>query len=265
MPPKEDGKPTFLTRKQLAFENGTAFGLSVTIKGLAASDVEIRGFTKEGPFTFRNRIVTTGVAQTAVFRIPDIPTLISVVDLTGSQSQGDCYVDLNLTVNGTKSFALCSGWVYKTKSISYPATSNADYIPTRGKIVNISAPANPAAGAEFNFVLPSGYKYKILAVSCFLTTSAAVATRRAKFILTINGETQYYMFSLIDQVASLQRHYRGAIQASQTVVAGNKIGFQIPDEMWTDGGESFQSETEGIQAADQWSTLMLTVERFIGA
>ena len=260
---ENDGGLPFLTRKQLSFENGTAFSLSITMNGPAGATIAIRGFTKEGPFNLKVPIVTTGVSQTNTFRIPDVPIAISVVDNAGNLKQGMLFAELRLVINETPSYALCSGWVYKNKSLSYPAIQNAESIPDRGEFAEVASAAQPAAGAEISYTFDAGYTYRIIDFRADLQTAVAVANRRATFGITFAGNDHYIMQALVDQAASLTYKYRGSIKAGQSTIVGTDPLVEIPQECWTKGSEIFFTSTKNIQAADQWSVITLVVERFI--
>lgn len=260
---ENDGGVPFLTRKHLSFENGTAFSLSITMNGPAGGTVAIRGFTKEGPFNLKIPIVSTGVSQTNTFRIPDIPTMISVVDNAGNLKQGMLFAELRLVVNETASYALCSGWVYKNKSISYPAIQSAESIPDRGEFAEMAPGSAPAAGAQISFPLIAGYAYRITDFVVDLTTNATVANRRASFGFTAFGNDHYIMPSLIDQLASTHYYYYGGIKNATAALVGTAIHIEIPQELWVKNTDTFFSTVVNMQAGDQWGICTLVVERFI--
>ena len=263
MPPKDGDKFPFLTRKMLAFEQATAFGLNLSLNGRLGQTVAIRGFTKEGTFNLKIPVVADGVPQTNTFKIPDIPIFISVVDALANASQGDCYVELRLTVNDVTAYALCSGWVYKNKSVSYPQTASPDSTPNRGRFSFETPPADPAVGTQFSYTLPTGWRYRIIDIVFALQTSATVANRRMMCGFTVSGNDHFYMYSQIDQVASLTRQYRGAIQKAQSAAIGTSIGFEIPQDLWITGGDVFFTNVQNLQAGDELMTLEILVEKFI--
>lgn len=253
----------FTTRKMLAFENGKAFSLSITLNGPTAGEVAVRGFTKEGFFNLKVPIVSAGVSQTNTLRIPDIPVFVSVVDSLGTMTQGQCFAALRLQIDGTNSYELCSGWVYKNKSLSYPSIQNAENIPGRGHFATIAPAGNPAVGAEVSFTLAAGYVYHILGFRVSLTAGPTIGTRRVKFGFTISGNDHYYMTSLVDQAATDIRQYYGNRRAGWTAVVGTTIGVELADELWAAGGDTFFTNTVNLKADDQFSAIELVVERFI--
>lgn len=255
----------FLTRKMLSFENGTTFGLSLTYNGPSGGTIEIRGITKEGFFSYKIPITSNNVSTTVTFGLPDIPVFISVVDSAGNMRQGQTFVELRLTLNGTQSYALCSGWVYKYKSISYPAIQNAETIPGRGNFNTIAPGSDPAVGQNLSYTFPTGATYRILGFRLSMDTSATVSNRRVKVGITFAGNDHEYMFSQVDQAASLTRNYYGGIQVSQAAAIGSEIGMAIPQECWAKGGDTFFSNVTNLQAGDQVRSLELLVESFINS
>ena len=263
MPPKDGDKYPFLTRKMLAFQEGAVFGLSITLNGPAGATVAIRGFTKEGPFNLKVPIVTNGTTQVNTFKIPDIPVMLAVVDNLGNLTQGHLYAEVRLTVNDVTQYALCSGWVYKSKSISYPITQAPEMVPGRGRFTTITPSAPPAAGADINFTPETGFTYHLIGFRATLTTSATVATRRVRFYCTLAGNEEMEMFSLVDQVASLDRYYWGSQQAASVAAINQDIIVQIPIDTWLNSGDNFRSKTLNLQAGDSWDQIELVVEQFI--
>lgn len=263
MQPKDGEKYPFLTRKMLAFEQGTTFGLNITSRSNLGAVIAIRGLTKEGPFNLEILYNSAGAVQTNNLRIPDIPIMISVVDKDGTLLQGMCFVELSLTINNTKSYALCSGWIYKNKSISYPQTESMDTIPGRGFFSLYQTTANPAAGANWDETLGQGIQYRILGFRAKLTTGADVANRRVMFYTTNGGLEQNDMFSLVDQPANTAYTYYASIQPAQTQVLGNRIIMSVPNELWLKGGHHFKSLVANLYPGDQWSDLEFLMEEFL--
>lgn len=132
--------------------------------------------------------------------------------------------------------------------------------PNSGKLAYL-IPTTPAAGAQWGYVMPAYYRYKICAIRHTLVTSAAVANRYPGF--TFNSP------------AGLTIHCHGhtAIPASTptTVTAWAGLGvdaalstirynFSLPQDLYLNGGDSITTNMLNIQAADQIGDSVIYVQ-----
>lgn len=118
----------------------------------------------------------------------------------------------------------------------------------------------PAAGADVLFVPSQTDTVLLLAVTAKLTSSAAVANRRAA--LAFKDESAGYWWSadaVYPQVASLGVTYSWARGAGAgpdpTIVAAERIGLPLP---WArlQPNDSVGTLTALIDVADQWSAIV---------
>ena len=119
----------FANRDMLAFQHGAAFGLRIVSQSTSGAALIIRGMTSEGLFSFLHFPTDNSIIATSDFRISDVPIWVTVTDKDGSLVQGDIYVTLSVTINGDILYELCSGLVYRQKSISWPYNNSQDIRP----------------------------------------------------------------------------------------------------------------------------------------
>ena len=132
----------FLTRKDLAFENATSFGLRLTLTGIDTSVVNITGFTKEGMFKFRVAPAGAGTVESFNFAIPDVPVMVSAFCTADTMDRGEVWAELWLTMNNERVFRFGSGYITSQTAISWPSTINETEHPGRGFITSVSG-TNP--------------------------------------------------------------------------------------------------------------------------
>ena len=117
--------------------------------------------------------------------------------------------------------------------------------------------AQPAAGADWSLAIPSGHVYRLLAVMATLVTSAAVATRIPRLVVSDGNTRLIDVPPFATQAASLTRRYLYLPQCS-AFATGNGVLSPLPDislqAAWTIG-----TLTDAIDAADQWSSIVLHV------
>ena len=265
MPPKDGDKYPFLTRKMLAFQEGVAFSLQIKSTSSFATTLTIRGMTKEGIFTFKHILVGTGVYVTEIFRIPDIPISVSVIDELAVFGQAQNYVEVNLLANNGQLASLCSGNVYQQHSITYPSSNSTDKYPTQG-FLDAKTSNNPAAGVEHNYAIPGSYRGKIIGIAFDFITNATVANRRVHIRFeTAAGEQWLDVESGVDQAASLTRSYWvNAHPAKGTVAVGEHLYIPIPLNVIVGSGDSIRTYTDNLQAGDDYGPMTIYYERWPG-
>jgi hypothetical protein len=258
----EDGKLPFLTRKQLAFEEGVTFGLNITSQARVGAKLTIRGFTKEGPFVLSHTTVNTGVIQSEDFRLPDVPIMISVVDASSSFLTGENYIAVNLTLNGDIISQLCSGSVSRAKNISFPVNQSTEHRPGGGNLRFIIG-TNPAAGAEITQAVPTGAVWRIIAINATLVTNANVANRRVHLVLKNGANGIVHCFNDVDQTAGTTKIYTfapyGDIVDRED---NNKILVNLPMGILIDSDFTIVTETTNIQAGDDWGVNWFLIEEW---
>lgn len=124
--------------------------------------------------------------------------------------------------------------------------------------------AVPAAGAEWSLTVPDGEIWRIVSVSNFLQASAVAANREVQLTVDQGGAVNTALIPsgvthllLEGRVYSFMRGagYRGAGAQSLHVVTS------IGDGLYVTGGGRVRSQTQNIQAGDQWSVARLWIER----
>ncbi len=135
--------------------------------------------------------------------------------------------------------------------------------PIRGRLRTILL-TTPAAGAEFTQTVPTGKIWRIRMVRGTLTTAVAVATRIVALLFN-DGTNIYAIFPVnTTQAASLTRNYNfapGAANESTQQAVGLEITQSIPN-LDLLAGYFFRSSTFNLQAADQWSGIIVAIEEF---
>ncbi len=246
----------------LAFEHGTPFSIEITSRSHAATPVSIRGLTREGVFTFSHTPLATSAAKTESFRVPDIPIMISVIDPSGAAVQGSCFVQLKLKANDDVLLEFCSGYVYGTKSLSWPAGNSSDIVPQHGRFESDVSPSNPAAGANFSYTVPTGEIWRVFGMTFRLTTDANVANRRVFPYFSCASGT-YRFWANEDQAASLTHDYVGHVgESPPTTLYTTYHHLPMPRDVWIRGNGTIGIIVDNKQAGDQLFGIKFMQERF---
>lgn len=124
------------------------------------------------------------------------------------------------------------------------------------------SPPNPAPGTEWSVAVPGGQQWRPLAAIATLTTSAAVASRVAGVRLS-DGNAVFYGAGSINGTAAGQVNVLSYAAASSPTASTPNISFAVLQWplMWLPAGYTFGSFTQGIQAADTYSGVVVMIEQ----
>jgi len=172
------------------------------------------------------------------------------------------WVSISLLMGEVRVAELCSGFVTREKGVSWPPTNNKDPIPNRGSFVTKTS-ANPAVNTEISLSVPQGEIWHVLYGSATLVADSTAASRRVHFIFAPSDGASVDLWGTSIQTLSQTRKYNLSQLPGKIDGADNDdLAIPIPIEMWLDGGSTITTETQNIQAGDDWSALQLVVERF---
>lgn len=149
-----------------------------------------------------------------------------------------------------------------------PTAANIHTIPTGsiGEVIgiqNVVAVASPIAGSEWTYTFPGGFYYRLLSGTAQFVTSATVANRGGGVKITTSDGVVF------------QGSAVAAVPASSTAIYSyNAINFTggfltakgavcVPSPTyWLQGNWVISSTTANIDAADQYSKVVLLFEQF---
>lgn len=159
---------------------------------------------------------------------------------------------------------MIAGYPGLNQRIGYPQSVPGSPLDGRGNMRSIAIGA-PAAGAEFSALVPAGAHWLLRSLSFQLVTAVAVATRQVTVqVLDAGINVVLRSPAALTQAASLTVFYsffNGPLANNGTTVVNG--GF--PEEFRLVTGWRITSLTPNIQAADQYSLIILGVEEFLAA
>jgi len=253
----------FITRGMLEFQLGAVFKLVVKSQASDNISVQIRGATKEGLFVFQHIPASDRTVSTVKFNIPDIPLWVSITDNTGSYEPGACFMQVGLEINGDTVHQLASGYIYKTKSITWPAANLQSSLPSEG-FQRMVTTSDPAAGAEITTTVPANTIWKIKGLQYDLVTDANAATRRSQVGF---GNADFNIIECVSntsQIASLTRNYRCSnMPAGALLALVPLIIIPIPPDIILKQGDRIFTTTTSLQATDNYSSMKIWVEEWM--
>lgn len=116
--------------------------------------------------------------------------------------------------------------------------------------------AQPAAGADWSFTVPTGLCYKFETLFFTLTTSAVVANRVLRLQITDGTNIVWEGGSISSYVASGVYRFGIARMSPQATAAANgQIQLIYLPEIWIPAGYVLQTSTVAKDVADQYSAV----------
>jgi hypothetical protein len=126
---------------------------------------------------------------------------------------------------------------------------------------------NPAAGADWSAVVPTNTRWRVISFFAQFQTSATVATRAVSLAVTGGGQFVFVGSAIATQLASLINDYSGAQLTPYTPGLATILTLPIPPNLYlsqlSGGTNSVASQTNNLQAGDQWSNINVLVEEWL--
>jgi hypothetical protein len=255
----------FLTRKMLNFEHGARFGVRISSQGNTAGVITIRGITKEGVFTFKHAVLSTGAIATDNFNLPDMPIFLSAADESGTFKQGDAYITVTLTLNGDRLTELCSGFAYSQKAVTYPTSNGGDIHPGKGRIRFIAG-TTPGATQKIQWAVPAGRVWRLLSATWENEFDGAGSARTIFINIFDTAEDRQYMTFppsstvAIDSQDFMYWNIYGV--APGTTVGGDIINY-LPQDIYIPEGFNIGVTGVNLRAGDIFHNPFIQVEEFL--
>ncbi len=256
----------FFTRDMFKFEHGAAFSLEIVAYASLPAVIQIIGMTREGIFKFRFTHTGDNTEDTQSYRLPDIPSFLTVYTDDPAVERGEFWCTVYLRVNGERVQKLCAGYVSKQSGLNYPNTQTESEFSGGGKYNDVGG-ADPAAGAEASIALNANYRFIVHAATVTLVTDANIINRRVHLKFTYGtGGGVYDFFGSVDQPAGTTRKYTFAnFGSGLTESDDDDILVPLPQGLQMYQGGSVTTSTSNLQVGDNFSILFLLLERYFEA
>ena len=252
----------FPTRDMLNFAGDVSFSLRVRSMGAATTNLQLRGLTRQGLFTFIVPTLNDSSLQQSVFRLPDLPIYFSVMQDANSLVHAQMFVTVDLLVNGVKLLTMASGNVGGVETVDFPVTNNVSLIPNRGYF-RIRSSTDPSAGNQISIAPPSGAIWRVHGISFTLVCAAAVANRKVHIVVSDTNTFQIDMISSVNQLTGETKKYSVAHYGAGLVdTDDNDILIHMPQEVWIPSGWTLGTTCTSMNAGDDFSAMDVLVEEF---
>lgn len=158
---------------------------------------------------------------------------------------------------------LVADYVTQFIGAGYPGGRILAPVEGPGRIYQLNSTL-PGAGADWLFVVPSNVRWRIVSIEAQLTTAVAVANRSTNISLAMGGAAPSFKGepdSVIPASTVAVVSYSPAPIIAALV--NTVVNVPIPPDNRLIGGDQITSLTANLQAADQWTQAILTVEEWL--
>jgi len=264
MDPYQNSLP-FLTRKMMAFEHASKISLQLSVKADTLGTVEIKGFTREGPFTFRKPVTADVDFATESFRIPDFPVMVTMTSESFSGTANDASVILTLLIDDTPYAVLLQGQLGPFQGLSWPIPPPPTNLQSRGISAEVAG-ANPAAGEEFSITIPD-QEWWILKAVRVRFVAAAVAVSRRPMLVIVRAASDNIEISVPADVTTGQivfLNWADAGTAQNDATSLRQLA-PLPTNLLLPPGATIKSVTTNMEATDNYDPPRVLIEKFYSA
>lgn len=238
----------------------TAMNVSIRVRMLRAADGVIAPHEETRP--------VAGNMLENLFVIPTTEGFllnVSVIPLLASLQPGETFVAIRLASRGLASTDvrtfLAAGYATQFSPVTWPGTGlNA---PTAGRgMFRVVLAADPPANTEIGFVGPTFTLWRIISFHARLVTDATAINRRVKLVASGAGIRFGSYLSSAAQAASLTIDYatvRGVVGGG---IANSTIELGYSEPIFLLPGHLLQTDTQSLQAGDNWGPGAVEVEQW---
>lgn len=228
----------------------------------SARTLQIRGLTREATISADMTTSSDRSLVSTVIDIDSIPLFLTAKTSGTGVKRGELFVKIYLRVNGAIVALLMSGYVCDTSKFSYPGSNVENSTDGHGLIRSVTG-TNPAAGAEISETVPTGARWRLIAVRFALANDATVANRNPRYIVDDGTNILIVPASTIQQTASAAYSYNvSSFGANVTPAYSSDFNIMLPEVIMNEGWR-FRTNTIGIQAGDDYGAPQLLVEEWI--
>lgn len=155
------------------------------------------------------------------------------------------------------------GFITARNNFAWPQSGNQLSTDGPGALRSITG-ATPAAGGEISETVPSGARWELISISWLLTTSVTVANRSPNLIFD-DGSAVYFRANLVTPIAASLASQNTFGQGLGQFTSANNVRLTsgLPVNNRLGAGHRIRTNTDNIQAADQYSAIQYLVREWL--
>lgn len=209
-----------------------------------------------------NRVVASRVIALGDGWILNLTASTGATTCTYGQCFGRVQVVRGLGSSGIVLGTLCAGYITSSQPIAFPGGRVRSMVEGPAQIRSITG-TNPAAGAEVSETVPTGARWRLIALAVRFVTSATAANRFP--ILTFDDGTNVFFRAdpPTQQTAGVDIGYVGGIGVERLTSTNDVRQWGFPVAMPLLAGYRIRTATAFIEADDNWGAPQLLVEEWL--
>lgn len=212
------------------------------------------------------------VAATKTFSMGEGFLLSVSMQATNAVQRGQTYARATLNRGGgtglisTVAQTLVTDYVTNQTSIGWPGGRQQQSQEGVGFLHSVNQP-NPAAGADFTFTVPASARMRVGSFAAIFTASVAAANRNVQIIIDDGTAVDiYWIHDLAVSITAGQTiNVAGTTTNSPTGIVTTIQSVVLPPNLVLPVGHRLRSQTQNIQAGDQWSAIWFGMEEWLDA
>jgi hypothetical protein len=191
---------------------------------------------------------------------------VDIFASSGAPLVGQCWVRFNvirgLLGNVRELATLCQGPVTSSQRLAWPGSS-IEWTTQRPGFIRSFSGTNPAPGAEWLEVVPTGARWRVITIKTRFDCSVAVATRTPLLQFTDGVNTLYLSEPSATMAASASFHFDAGAGLLKSATVSNTTQTWTLPPMILLAGYTIGSSTGGLQAGDDWIAPQILVEEWL--
>lgn len=223
----------------------------------------IRGYSDEGPLEQYHTTNADRSKAESTYELHGIPNSVYVFSDTVPTKRGQCYVKLELYIDGKPRALLCAGYVETGKPLTWPGGTIEDMESGRG-YVHLVTGTDPAANVEISEAVPTNAIWRVLNIYFSLVTDANVANRTV--MITVDDGTDIFKRyrTGYSHPATTTKYYNFTplVGVISSVTAGSTVNMGV-GELILPEGYQIKTETSSRQVGDDYSAPLIYIEEWI--
>lgn len=241
----------------------SSFGVNLTLRARVQQPEDGRVV----PYDFQRSTSGVRTPEVLTFDLSEGYLLgVEILTSTAGVTRGMLYVEASLIRGGLLATdrvqKLCAGYVETGQTITWPGGDFEDPLESQGRLYHFVG-IDPAAGAEFSQVVPTGARWRIHGFRIALVTDATVAARRVHLIVDDTANILADLAALDTQAASLTRNYNMASCGFQRTAQDLEVYVPLYLDLRLPAGFRIRTLTTALQAGDNFGVGRFLLEEWL--
>lgn len=220
-----------------------------------------RSFEHDLPLT-SNRVVASVVRQFGQGCLLNLTVRLSGVTAAYGATFARAQVVRGVDGSGRVIGTLCAGYVTSEQPIAFPGGFVRSMLEGPGNIRSIAG-SNPAAGVEVSETVPTGARWRLIALAAQLVTDATAANRLPRLLIDDGASVYYQSDPAAAQTAATTVNHVAGAAVQRSAVVSSTASWALPNDLRLSAGHRIRTSTASLQAGDNWDIPQLLVEEWL--